>query len=111
MHYVARQNKLETPKGKDEVNKRDFVYYEPLKRALKTKISSPRMRDFGEGKKKTATRGGGRCGTGHGRCRVCSRSVCSIVHFNRASVCSLVNRPFSLACVYVSSDGGANELF
>ena len=36
MYCVARQNKLETPRDKDEVNKREIVYYEPLKRALKT---------------------------------------------------------------------------
>ena len=60
IHWVARQNKLETPKGKDEVNKRevheydvrthdpdamvvtpkptrqaeDWVYYETMKRKL-----------------------------------------------------------------------------
>ena len=42
MRWGTRQNKLETPKDKDEVNKQDinyyeFVYYESLKRALKTK--------------------------------------------------------------------------
>ena len=42
MHWGARQNKLETPKDKDEVNKQDIhecrvVYYESLKRELKTK--------------------------------------------------------------------------
>ena len=62
IHWVARQNKLETPKEKDEVNKqavhecdgrthdpdamvdppiswrKKFVYYESLKRELKTKL-------------------------------------------------------------------------
>ena len=44
MHWGARQNKLEIPKDKDEVNKQDIhtydgfvVYYESLKRELKTK--------------------------------------------------------------------------
>ena len=50
MYCVARQNKLETPRDKDEVNKREIreydgrahdilevVYYESLKRELKTK--------------------------------------------------------------------------
>ena len=41
-HWVPRQTKLETPKEKDEANKREvhecgrFVYYESLKRELKT---------------------------------------------------------------------------
>ena len=45
IRWVARQNKLETPKEKDEVNKREvhecdgrardlFVYYESMKRKL-----------------------------------------------------------------------------
>ena len=51
MHWGARQNKLETPKDKDEVNKQDIhecdglfimnrfvVYYESIKRELKTKL-------------------------------------------------------------------------
>ena len=34
MHWGARQNKLETPKDKDEVNKLN-VYYESIKREPK----------------------------------------------------------------------------
>ena len=57
IHWVARQNKLEIPRDKDEVNKREIhecdgrahdpdtmvapltpnVYYETIKRELKTK--------------------------------------------------------------------------
>ena len=53
IHWVARQNKLEIPKDKDEVNKQDIhdcdgrahdpdwvfsaVYYESIKRKLKIK--------------------------------------------------------------------------
>jgi hypothetical protein len=39
IHWVARQNKLETLKEKDEVNKREVhnVYYESIKRELKIK--------------------------------------------------------------------------
>ncbi len=41
IHWVARQNKLDIPRDKDEVNKREHrvVYYESLKRELKTKTT------------------------------------------------------------------------
>ena len=46
IHRVARHNKLEIPRDKDEVNKREirefhsyYVYYESRKRKLKTRLT------------------------------------------------------------------------